>query len=402
MLRIRRRNRSARTPVTFPAASGGNVAVIFAIASIGLIGAVGIAIDYSRMTLARTQLQDRLDAALLAAVQRTATSRVEAAETFFDASVTGSISKSVERSFQSDSDGLAGTATVAVPTTFSSVLGFSSFDVTASGKAAQKPNGAACILVNSPTASQALLINSGADIQAPDCEIHVRSQANPAAIINAGTTLNVKRICIAGATIIKNTAATLPIETNCNAATDSIGPSLPAPAAQQSCTSLDQNATVFNLTPGTYCSFNFNGGTRVTLQPGFYTIAGTINVNGSSFTGNGVTLYFANPNAQIHFNSSVVKTLTAPTNGTYKDILIYESPSAGSYASYTWDSAANDVLAGIIYLPWRNVTFNSKTNITAHAVTMVVNTLIWNDTKWKLTPGPVLLGSSGGTAMLTR
>ena len=60
------------------------------------------------------------------------------------------------------------------------------------------------------------------------------------------------------------------------------------------------------------------------------------------------------------------------------------------------------MLAGIIYLPWRNVTFNSKTNITAHAVTMVVNTLIWNDTKWKLTPGPVLLGSSGGTAMLTR
>lgn len=396
------RRQAARAGSLFRGAREGNVAVIFAIASIALVGAVGVAVDYSRLALAHTQLQDRLDAALIAGVEKQRTAQVAAAETFFDGNITGSISAPVKRSFQDEDDGLAGSATATVPTTVSSVLGFKSFDVTATGKAAKTAGGSACILVNSTTASQALLVNSGADIEAPDCEIHVRSTASPAGIINAGTTLNVKKLCFAGSSIIKNTSASLPIETNCDAATDTIGPSLPAPEALQSCKSLDQNATVFNLTPGTYCSFNFNGGTKVSLAPGFYNITGTINVNGASFTGNGVTLYFANANAQIHFNSSVVKTLTAPTSGPYKNLLLYEDPSSSSLTSYTYDSAPSDVLSGIIYLPRRNVTFNSQTNITAHSVTMVVNTLIWNNTKWNLTPGPVLLGSGGGTVMLTR
>ncbi|MBN9017241.1 MAG: pilus assembly protein [Rhizobiales bacterium] len=395
---FRRAGPFTKFTASFARAEGGNVAVIFAVVSIVLIGAIGVAVDYSRMALTRSQLQDRLDAALIAGVQGQGTTT---AETFFDNTATGSIAKSVSRSFTSESDGLSGTASAAVPTTLSGVLGLKSFDVSASGKAVRPSGGSACILVNSTTANQAFLANSGATINAPDCEIHVRSTANPAAIVNSGVTLNVKRVCIAGTNIIKNSSATMPIETGCAAATDTIGPTLPSPPAQTACTVLDQNATTFNLKPGTYCSFNFNGGTKVNLAPGFYTITGTINVSGSTFTGSGVTLYFANAGAQIHFNASVVKTLTAPTSGTYKDILVYENQS-NALSNYTWDSGPTDTLSGIIYLARRNVTFNSQTNIKSHALTMVVNTLIWNDTRWNLSPGPVLLGSgAGGTARLT-
>ncbi len=38
----------------------------------------------------------------------------------------------------------------------------------------------------------------------PDCEIHVRSTANPAAIFNAGTSLDVKKVCVKGANAIQN------------------------------------------------------------------------------------------------------------------------------------------------------------------------------------------------------
>ncbi len=45
----------------------GNVAVMFALSMIPLIGMVGAAVDYSRLSRVHTKLADALDAAILAA-----------------------------------------------------------------------------------------------------------------------------------------------------------------------------------------------------------------------------------------------------------------------------------------------------------------------------------------------
>ena len=50
----------------FPGATRGNIAMMFAIGSIPMILAIGGGIDYSRATVARTQMQDALDATSLA------------------------------------------------------------------------------------------------------------------------------------------------------------------------------------------------------------------------------------------------------------------------------------------------------------------------------------------------
>uniref|UniRef100_E6VCR3 Putative Flp pilus-assembly TadG-like N-terminal domain-containing protein n=1 Tax=Rhodopseudomonas palustris (strain DX-1) TaxID=652103 RepID=E6VCR3_RHOPX len=57
-----RLNRAARR---FPAASGGNIAVIFGIALLPLLGFVGAAVDYSRASRARTAMQSALDSTAL-------------------------------------------------------------------------------------------------------------------------------------------------------------------------------------------------------------------------------------------------------------------------------------------------------------------------------------------------
>ena len=55
----------------FPQAKGGNIAMMFAIGSIPMIVAVGGVIDYSRAAMARTEMQDALDATSLALSRQT-------------------------------------------------------------------------------------------------------------------------------------------------------------------------------------------------------------------------------------------------------------------------------------------------------------------------------------------
>ncbi len=54
----------------FAASRSGNVAVIFAIASIPLVAAMGVVVDYTRASLARDGMQDALDATSLAVSRR--------------------------------------------------------------------------------------------------------------------------------------------------------------------------------------------------------------------------------------------------------------------------------------------------------------------------------------------
>ena len=54
----------------FAASQSGNVAAIFAIASIPLVVAMGVAVDYTRGAQTSSQMQDALDAATLALSRR--------------------------------------------------------------------------------------------------------------------------------------------------------------------------------------------------------------------------------------------------------------------------------------------------------------------------------------------
>ncbi|WP_316235208.1 MULTISPECIES: Tad domain-containing protein [unclassified Bradyrhizobium] len=393
----------------FGHAKDGQISMIFAITIIPILVSVGAAVDFAKSSDTRAQLQKSVDAAVLAGVTQASAQQVSTASAVFSGSFKGRFGTGTTATFTPNSDGsLSGTATTSVKTSFLNVMGTTSLGVTASAtaKAGAQTTSPVCILLVSTINAQSLLVNSGAQLNAPSCEIHVLSTQSPAAMFNA--TLNVKRICIKGTNITKNGGVTPPAETGCAAISDPFAGKLPA-VTVGACTT---NNKVYDpgsvtLNPGVYCgATNFNGSGTLTLNPGLYIIKGgamTFN-SGWTVTGSGVTFYLVDQNATLTFNGNVNATLSAPTSGTYANILMYE-PSGLSTTNLPINGTSSSSYTGLMYLPSRNVTINSVSTMSSNSVTMVFNTLILNQTNWAIAPGALSMSAASGpagTAFLSR
>src|SRR5262249_1858679 len=143
------------------------------------------------------------------------------------------------------------------------------------------------------------------------------------------------------------------------------------------------------LNPGTYCGgINFNGSGTLTLNPGLYVLqSGSMILNsGWTVNGTGGTFYFADLFSHIPIKRGGPANLSAPTTGTYANILMLE-PS-GLIPSYlTFDGTSGSSFTGLMYLPSRMVTINSVSNVSSNSVTMVFSTLTLNATNWSIGPG---------------
>jgi Flp pilus assembly protein TadG len=378
----------------FGRSNSGNIATIFAVAAVPLVGAIGTAVDYSQASDIKSRLQAALDVALLAGATQASASQISTASAVFTGNFSGKYGAAATTSFTQNANGsLSGTATSSIKTSFLGVFGFSTIPVSATGTAATgstttQTTSNVCILLVNTLASQALLVNSGAQITAPNCEIDVLSTQSPAAMFNA--TLNVQNICIKGTNITKNGGANPPAQTSCAAISDPFAGTLPTVSAN----TCNYNNQVYNpgsvtLDPGTYCgSTNFNGSGTLKLNPGLYVIKGGAMTFNSSWTvtGTGVTFYLADQNATLTLNGGANVNLSAPTTGTYANILMFE-PTGLSNTNLPINGSTGNSFAGLFYLPSRNVTINSTSNVAGNGVTMVFSTLILNATNWSITPG---------------
>ncbi|MDR3526491.1 MAG: pilus assembly protein [Rhizomicrobium sp.] len=382
----------------FRRANGGNIAWIYALSLVPMMLAAGGAVDMIAAIDAKTSLQNAIDAATLAGAG--ASNSTSVASNTFAAEPAGKFAVNGTPSFSVNGDSsFTGTVTASVATKFLAVAGINTLSIAATATAKQGNSSTACILVLNKTSSQSLLLNSGADIEASKCEAHIASTGAPAAIFNSGTTLNTAKTCIAGTSIISNGGTHPNVITGCTVAADPFAGNLPVP--NTSCTYTNYsppNSSAFTMQPGVYCGWvNFNGAPTITFAAGTYVIKnGGWNVNGGSWSGAGVTFYFADT-SKIQFNSAVQATLSAPTSGTYDGILMYEA--AGLSASqFIFDDSKGHTLSGLIYLPSRQMVMNAGANTVADAVTLVVDTLIMNTATWYVTPAgsKTIAGSGGG------
>lgn len=382
----------------------GNVALVFALTSIVLVSAAGGAIDMNNASRVRQDMQDALDVAVLAGLRANNEQMATVAGQVFSDNINTTTASSIQQSYVPGTIGnatsLTGTATFDNPTYMLKLIGMDSIklSVTATALRSAAQTAAPCIYVLDPNGSQALLVNSGAQINAPGCEIAVKSNGTPAGMFNSGSKLDFKRVCMQGAKVTQNSTVVPNLALNCSSAADPYAGQLPTPASS-ACTFSNgnyNNATV-NLTPGVYCGwFNFNNSSaKVNFAPGVYVIKnGGWNVNGGAWTGTGVTFYFADT-SKIQFNSGIAATLSAPTTGTYKNLLFYEAANLPKSDFIFNDSVAND-LTGVIWLPSRTVTWNAKSGVESDSLTLVTWRLILNNTTWTLTP---LSESAGGQSV---
>lgn len=407
--RIRRRPGVLAGALALVASRTGSIGMVMAIALVVLVVAVGAAVDLAQVLRARELLQDALDQATIRAALTTGSGYVDAGQTTLAANLsgTGITEDKLSSSFVRNSDSsISGSASITVPLSFMGIVGKSDTSVGVTAKATPGTSttaaaGTVCILLTSKN-SQALLVNSGAVVNASDCEIHVQSNASGAAVFNSGTTINTKKICVKSASIIDNGGVHPNLEKSCSPASDPYASTLPA-VTVGTCTYNSRNidAATYTFQPGVHCGgVNFNSSKTVsTFNPGLYIIkGGDWNIQGT-LKGTDVTFYFADT-SKFQFNSGAGAYLSAPTSGTYANILIYETTANSSVSQWPWNDSPGHVLSGLIHLPSRQLTMNSGMTASLDKVTIVADSLILNQTSWNLSPDISAI-SNGSTTTTT-
>jgi Flp pilus assembly protein TadG len=326
-----------RSIQSFKADHRGGAAVLFALALVPLLAAAGMGLDYSRAALARNVLQGELDAAVLAGASKSEGERKAAAEAMFDSYPRADGIEIVRRAFSPTGQDLRGEVVATVRTTLMGIIAIDQMTVNVQSSA-QSQGAPVCILVNNPTASQALLVNSGVNILAPDCEMHVRSKGTTAAMINNGQNINMQRVCIRSRSVTQNGGAVAAVETDCAAIDNPFAGKLPAVSVPSfpanNCSSPGSNFNGQNnaltVGPGNYCGgMNFNGNFRsVTFEKGNYRGINAPGAEAITFAGGGVE--------SVNFNGTPKTVTLGP--GHYKGINLSGQTinlSPGTYENVT-------------------------------------------------------------------
>ena len=115
------------------------------------------------------------------------------------------------------------------------------------------------------------------------------------------------------------------------------------PPSSSSCSPLNQ-PTGGTISPGCYSSFTLGG--AITLSPGTYVLTGTTNLGSvTSITGTGVTFYVTSTATPPNFAINAAGSLSAPTSGTYQNVLYYQVPSNVGTNPAFWPLAHRVVLS---------------------------------------------------------
>jgi Flp pilus assembly protein TadG len=130
----------ARLCRSFLASKNGNVAVIFGIAAVPLFGALGAALDFSRVTKSQSTLQSAMDASVLAGLSATSGNEIATATRIFNANFNDPDTALGAPSYTLDTacGCLTGAVAGTIRMTIMSVVGISTMPVGVSSKAANK------------------------------------------------------------------------------------------------------------------------------------------------------------------------------------------------------------------------------------------------------------------------
>ncbi|WP_280164078.1 Tad domain-containing protein [Rhizobium sp. RU36D] len=386
----------------------GNFGIITALLIPLLLVAAGGAVDVNRAFSEKDRLQGLLDSAMLAAAHKTTPEdRLKQAKSFLaTASTEEAVDFEKRLQIAQNADGsITGNFTGSISTPFLNLIGISNYDIavksTAIASTGTESSGACIYVLGSK--GQDVLINSGANVYSKECGVHVHSTANPAFIMNAGAKIDTPEFCVKGTKYIKNGGTLTNLATNCAVDPDPYAGKLPEPTVPSICTTSGwKDGQSITLKPGLHCETGFNGSPTITFEPGLHIIKGRMIINSNATVkAEGVTFYFADVNSEIRINGGVKFTGTAPTSGTYKGILMFENTSNAANAAnkqqYIFNGSLGEVLQGIIYLPNRDVTYNSTTNQVSE-ISLVVNTIIMNSANWLVEP---YTGNSGNSSAAT-
>jgi Flp pilus assembly protein TadG len=365
-----------------------NVAPIFALAIIPIIGLTGSAVDYSRANSIKSAMQAAADATALNLVQNAATipsgDVSQTAGSIFNAVFTRPDAKEVQISAQSTSGGtVTVSATAQMATEFMGVMGVSNVTIGSRAAAIKTPgDGLGCVLALDLNASGAITAQGSTTINLNGCSMYDDSKNATALTVGGSAKVSALSVGVVGG--ISGNAGV----TTTQGVQTGMSP-IPDPYAKVSvpffsgCNQHNFSAkTKVTIDPGVYCGgMQFNANANVTFNPGVYFIdQGDLSVNGgASLQGNGVTIIFTSstlsnwPSATINGGATV--NLIPPASGPMMGIVMFGDRRAPVGTSFKFTGGASQYLGGAIYFPTGDVNFAGGAGTNTNCTQLIGNTI---------------------------
>jgi len=419
------RQRLIRSVLGFSRCARGNTAVIFALALLPILGAVGAGVDYSQANSMKSSMQAATDATALALITQagglTSDQLSTAVTNYFNANFNRIASNvTVSSSYSSQTGTLTVNASASSATTFLNAMGISSVPVTSSSQAnlGQRIY-PICVMITNPTAGHTLLTSGTSQILFNNCMVQVNTddwdavQADNTSLMKGTNSDNcfVGNIHFGNITPAKDPSCTMfpdPFAsyTMPSSATSCNYGNPPAGSTKASGNQAMPAPSTTTYSPGTYCgNVNINppAGTTATLNPGVYIInGGTLTMKGK-VTAKGVTFLMTGNNAGFNLQNLILDmTPNTTTAGNFNGFLFFLDQSCGSKCNYAKQSTMDTVTMsgnGIIYLVGQPFSIQKASVITLNTGSIIADMLLPQDTAILNITGQLNTGSAAQIAL---
>jgi hypothetical protein len=390
------------------------------------MGMLGAAVDYSRASNFRTQLQAALDSAVLAGARDGTANWINVATNMFNAVLPSNRGVAASFAFSKNNDGsYSASATASVPTEFLGIMGTSSIPVDVHAQAVASNARAAqwCLLALNGTAQAVVQLtgNASIDVDAPQCIVQVNSNSASAVTLNGNTSISSAENCFVGSAVKVGNATLSPNpDYMCKPVPDPFA-DYPKPSVGP-CDYVNYSASghqSITLQPGVYCGgMKFSGQVTVTFAPGLFIIKdGVLSATGgSSFTGSDVSFFLTGFGAGVQITGQGDWHVVASTSTSLVGFVFFLDPNAASGPAASSSQLAGNgemYYEGVIYLPKQLVTLTGGSQsftpspYTAYIVdTMSINgngTLVINSDPTNTTvpiPAPLQVAINGQTRLV--
>jgi Flp pilus assembly protein TadG len=340
--------------------SRGGVAITFALVFAGAIGAVGLTLDYARLTHIQTTMQSAADAAAFAGAKEMslADARQENIPEVVKAVVRkyadadGALEAKAETKIRNQPLQVEVRLESHVALYFGGLFGMSSTTVEALSIAQVVGQPNLCVLALEAREPAAINMTHNSRLTGSNCAVFSNSNSAGGFAVASGAQLVASTVCSAGGIVGQGSIAPAPYQ-DCPQFEDPLG-DRPEPSVGR-CDHVAKIvlASTVTLRPGTYClGLTILGLSRVTFEPGVYIIKdGPFLVAGASeITGHGVG-FFLKGISIFTFDPLTRIELSAPTHGPLAGLLFFGSRSQSKLLINTILSDRAHVMTGTIYLP---------------------------------------------------
>jgi Flp pilus assembly protein TadG len=267
---------------------------------------------------------------------------------------------------------------------------FGSDPVPISARAVALPNsGTGCVLALNSSASPAVNVSGGNQLNLIKCNLYSNSAASPSLNVAGSATVSANQVGVVGdVSGASNITATNGIRSHMSAVADPYADVTPPskPSCNNAKITVNANGKTNSLSPGCYGgNITVNAGATLNLDPGIYYLDGAdLSVAGNAtITGTGVTLVFTGSTgnwgtASIGSNATI--DLTAPTTGATKGIVMYGDRNMPAGTAFNLTGGATQNFGGAIYLPKANLSFGGGNGTSTSCTKIIADTLTFSGT----------------------